>query len=317
MDNMRISPRSLPLLQPIPRPRTLSGSGGSNSDSFSISPRVEITLADSPVAGLDDFKRELQIATQCQDKPKIDVNKMDKKLDEALELKSNGKLDEARAIYSEIVIECQENKVYNLKNFILREAVWGLLTHSPPDKSRDILLAAASRPDRVVAQYQLGLTHFEGANKDELVGCNLLINAADNNYAPALTTLVDLANKGSTQANDCLLELVYKRSQLAPQIIEKQLNIDIKDEYLKRQLMQAIAEGEEGNKFAIQLIEEHALKQKLFALYFFAEQEGKGKEYVVNEKTKEEVTHALEFLKESGDSEGDVSNETKENCTIS
>jgi len=265
---------------------------------------VETTSTENSITGLDKYKRSLQIANQCLDKNEIQINEMDKRLDVALELKSNGKWEEARSIYSEIVIQCIGTLVItNLTNPLLREAVWGLLTNCPASDSHDILLVASSRPGRVAAQHQLGVSYFEAPDKNELIGCNLLINAADKNYAPALNSLIDFANKGSEHAKSALLELIYKRPQLASQIIEKQLDIDIKDEFLKKQMMQAVAEGEQGNKYAIELIEEYALQHELFALYFFTEQKGKGKECAINEKTKEEVSLAIEFLKEDTNAE--------------
>jgi len=321
------SPRAL--LNTPPRPVQLSKSAESLSDSFSFSTSFPFIFADIPVetnatenaiVGLDNINRELQIANQCHDKDEIQIHEMDKRLDEALELKSSGKLDEARGSYSAVVDQCEQLGITSIAVPILREAIWGLQTNCSSNKSDDIMLAASSRPGRVAAQYRLGISYLDDPTKDDLVGCNLLINAANSGYEPALDLLIDLANNGSRQAKCCVLELICKRPQLASQIIDKQLDIDIKDDYLRKEIKYAIAEGEKGNKYAIALIEEHAFKHKLFALYFFTEQEGQGKKCSVKEETKKEVSDAIEFLNEEIEI-APVNNKTKgrqdDNCLIS
>lgn len=296
-----------------------SKSGESLSDSFSLSPRIpsiEIS-GEHSINHLDNYKRELQIANQCHDPNEIQINAMDKRLDEALELNSNGKLDEARAIYSEIVDQCEQKLITNLKNPILREAVWGLQTNCSTSKSHDIMLAASSRPDRPAAQHQLGMRYFAESDINDVAACSLLINAVDQNYVAALNDLIDLTNKGSGQAKNCLVELVCQRPNLASQIIEKQLAIDIKDEFQKIEMKQAIADGEKGNKYAIDLIEKHADQHKLFALLFFTEQMFNEKECAINERLKNEVLQLIQFLKE-GKSMGQTQHENQQSdCHIS
>jgi hypothetical protein len=260
-----------------PRERASRGSFSATSTetdsarSFSTSPHRNMPCDDIVIANLDDFKRELQINSQCQDPHIVQIGEIEKKLDHALELKSRGQLDQARMLYSEIVDSCEKSGITDLKEPILREAVWGLQTNCQERRSNDIMVAASSRPGRVAAQHQLGLIYSEGENKDELVACDLLQNAADKNYAPAISSLVSLANQGSSQAEKCLLKLIEKR-ELASQIIEMQLNVDIEDEYLRKQIQQAVVEGKNGNKHAIDLLKEYEQKNKKFALYFFAEQ---------------------------------------------
>lgn len=286
---------------------------GKSGDSFSdLSPRLATTSTEHSIIGLDDLKRDLQIANQCQDQNEIKIHELDIKLDTALELKGMGKLAEARDVYSEVVNQCEAMGITNIKDPILREAIWGLQSHCLENKSHDLMLAASSRPDRVAAQHQLGLTYLVGDNPDEATAFDLLIRAADKNYTPALHTLIDLANDGSNQAEKCLLKLVYKKSELASHIIEKQLDVDIEDEFIKKEMMRAIADGEKGNIHAIELIEEQALINKKFALYFFAEQMGKGKGRVINEEIKEKISRIALLLNEETNP-----NKTDGNCKIS
>lgn len=242
---------------------------------YSISPRIdflalsaETSSPDVIITNLDNFKRELQINSQCQDQCIVQIVDIEKKLDCALELSSRGQLDDARTIYSEIIDSCEKDGITDLKEPILREAVWGLQINCSKSRSNDIMLAASSRPGRVAAQHQLGLIYSEGENQDELVACDLLQNAASKNYSPAISSLVSLANRGSKQAEKCLLKLIEK-PELASQIIEMQLNIDIADEYVRKQLQQAVADGRNGNKHALELLREYEQKGKKFAVYFF------------------------------------------------
>jgi TPR repeat protein len=306
-------PRSPRFLLDMPSFSQLSISGDSFSDPNSLSPRLETTTTEHSIIGLDNIKRDLQIENQCKDMNEIQINEMDIRLDTALELKSIGRLDEARDVYSEIVDQCEKMGILYIKDPILREAIWGLQANCS-EKSFNFMLTASSRPGRVAAQHLLGLTYLMDANKDESAAYDLLIRSADKNYTPALHSLVDLANNGSEQAQKCLLKLVYKKRELASQIIEKQLDFDVQDEYLKIQMKQAIADGENENIHAIKILEEQALMDKKFAIYFFAEQRGKGKECAINEQTKEKISH---FIMRLSDETNSNNNKVEGNCIVS